>query len=245
MRIEYPEEKQLPQLKALWKLAFGDEDDFIELFFSSAYSPDRCHVAMAGETVAAMLYWLDCEYKGRPYAYLYAVATHPDFRGCGLCRALMEDTHRELSRRGYAGAALYPAGAALRRMYGKLGYRDWGRAAELACKAGAPVPVREISREEYTVLRREYLPEDALIQEGEHGASGEDGKPVRRGRISPGGKCGRGDVNLRGAAGPGRGSPRHRGGPGLRTGHLPPGCGWYDAPAKPGCAPARIPGIGV
>lgn len=168
MQIEYPDEKQLPRLKELWKLAFGDEGDFVEAFFSHAYASDRCRVTLDGERVAAMLYWLDCEYQGRKSAYLYAVATHPDFRGQGLCRALLEDTHECLAGRGYAAALLYPAGEGLRQMYGKMGYQDFGSVQEFSGIAGTPVSLREVSAGEYALLRRTYLPADGVIQEGEN-----------------------------------------------------------------------------
>lgn len=75
MRIEHPAAEQLPQLKKLWREAFGEEEDFMEAFFSAAYAPQRCRVVTEGNTVAAMVHWLDGEYLGRQYAYLYAVAT--------------------------------------------------------------------------------------------------------------------------------------------------------------------------
>lgn len=168
MRIDDPHFSQLPQLKRLWQTAFGDEGDFVELFFKTAYAPTRCRVAMEGERVAAMLFWLDASCQGRQCAYLYAVAVHPDFRGLGLCRALMENTHTLLTERGYAAALLYPADEGLRQMYGKMGYVNCGRVREWTCAAGEPVLMRQVSGTEYAHLRRQYLPADGVIQAGEN-----------------------------------------------------------------------------
>lgn len=154
------------QLKRLWNLAFGDGEAFIDLFFQTAYSPDRCLYLTEKGRVTAALYWLDCEYQGQKQAYLYAVATHPDFRGKGLCRRLMEQTHGILKRQGYTAALLRPAEAGLRRMYRKMGYRLCTAVSEFDCAAGTAVPLRKISRLEYARLRRQYLPEDGVIQEG-------------------------------------------------------------------------------
>lgn len=165
-KSEYPAPAAEPQLKKLWQLAFGDSEDFIDRFFSAGYAPDRCRYLPAGEEAAAALYWLDCECDGQKFAYIYAVATHPDHRGRGLCRLLMEDTHRILAERGYAGAVLMPAGEGLRRMYGKMGYRDFGGLSEFACAAGEKIPVRQIGQAEYAALRRKMLPEGGVIQEG-------------------------------------------------------------------------------
>ena len=154
-------------LKVLWALAFGDPAPVIESFFSTAYSPDRCrYLEEAGESAAA-LYWLDGEYAGGKYAYIYGVATHPKHRGKGLCRKLMEQTHRQLKDLGYAGALLMPAEAGLRAMYAGFGYRECSRISEFSCTAAKQgIPVRAVSAREYAQLRRKLLPVGGLLQEG-------------------------------------------------------------------------------
>ena len=167
MRIEYPADGQLGQLRALWRLAFGDSEVFLDKFYGSGYDSRRCRCITKDGRIAAALYWFDAEYAGQKIAYLYAVATHPDFRNRGLCRALMEDTHALLAENGYAAAMLMPDGSALRRMYAGMGYRDCCRVSEFDCTAGsASVPIRAIGREEYAQLRREFLPAGGAHQEG-------------------------------------------------------------------------------
>lgn len=168
MRIEFPTGEQLPQLRALWQLAFGDSDAFLDKFFGAAYSPKRCRCVLEGGQVAAALYWFDAEFAGQKLAYLYAVATHPDYRNRGLCRVLLEDTHSLLTAQGYAAALLMPEGAALRQMYAKMGYRDCCTVSEFDCAAGDAVAMRTVSRTEYARLRRDYLPKGGVIQEGEN-----------------------------------------------------------------------------
>lgn len=168
MNPEYPTPALIPGLKKLWSLAFGDEDTAIDAFFATGYGHDRCRCMVEGNTVAAALYWLDCSYEGGKLAYIYAVATHPDHRGRGLCRRLMEDTHALLKTRGYAGAVLMPAGDDLRQMYGKLGYRDFGGLEEFYCTTDGACPVRPLDAERYGTARREYLPEGGILQEGEN-----------------------------------------------------------------------------
>ena len=107
MEIDYPTGVQEPQLRTLWRLAFGDSDEFITGFFASGYCPRRCRCAAENGNVAAALYWFDAEFRGQKFAYLYAVATHPDFRNRGLCRALMADAAACLTGRGYDGALLH------------------------------------------------------------------------------------------------------------------------------------------
>ena len=166
MVIDYPTAAQEPQLRSLWQLAFGDSEEFIAGFFAGGYSPRRCRCAAEGDDVAAALYWFDAEFRGQKFAYLYAVATHPDFRNRGLCRALMADTAACLTERGYDGALLMPQDLGLREMYGRMGFRDCCTLSEFACDAGEAVALHPVSRGEFAALRREYLPPDGVIQEG-------------------------------------------------------------------------------
>lgn len=154
------------QLKHLWQLAFGDSMEFIDLFFATAYSPERCRYLTEDGQITAALYWLDCSYQGQKQAYVYAVATHPDHRGKGLCRKLMAGTHDFLKAEGYTAALLRPADPGLRRMYAAMGYRDCTYVSELDAVAGTPVPLRKIDAEEYARLRRTFLPAEGVLQEG-------------------------------------------------------------------------------
>ena len=108
MKIDHPAPHHRMQQRRLWQEAFGDTDDFLDSFFRTAYSPDRCRCILDGDRIAAILYWMDCSLENERLAYIYAVVTCPEYRGKGLCRQLMEDTHGLLAARGYAGAILVP-----------------------------------------------------------------------------------------------------------------------------------------
>ena len=164
MVIDYP--ARMEPLKELWQLAFGDSEAFVNRFFADAYSPRRCRQASEDGRLAAALYWFDAEFAGQGFAYLYAVATHPDFRNRGICRALMTDTLDCLTARGYDGALLMPQGRALREMYARMGFRDCCTVSEFACEAGEAIPLRQVSKAEFACLRRRYLPPEGVIQEG-------------------------------------------------------------------------------
>lgn len=168
MNIEYPVPARIPQLRALWKKAFGDGDEFLDLFFSVAYSAYRCRCVEADGKVAAALYWFEDWCGDQKFAYIYAVATDPAFRGRGLCRALMADTARILTEQGFHGALLHPAEEGLVRMYENMGYRGCTTVSEFRCEAGTDaVTLRKVDSVEFARLRRTFLPEKAVIQERE------------------------------------------------------------------------------
>lgn len=169
MRIDHPGTAQMMQLRQLWQEAFGDGDAFLDLFFGQAFAPRRCRCVMPDDRVAAALYWLDCRVDGRPMAYLYAIATAKAFRGRGICRALMEDTHALLRQQGYAGCILVPGNEPLFAMYSSMGYEICSGVREFECRAaGEKAALRQVEPEEYARLRRQYLPNGGVIQEGEN-----------------------------------------------------------------------------
>lgn len=169
MRIDYPAPAQIPKLRGLWKDAFGDDDAFLDLFFSTAFSPYRCRCVTEGEQVTAALYWFDCECMGQKLAYLYAVATASSHRGRGLCRSLMEDTRLLLGAQGYGGILLVPENEPLIQMYGKMGYSPCTFLREFrAAAAGGAIPMKQVTAEEYASLRRKLLPPGGVIQEREN-----------------------------------------------------------------------------
>lgn len=168
MNTDHPRNIQIPALKALWKEAFGDTDAFIDSFFSTAFAPERCLCTGEGAEAAAAAYWFDVELRGMPAAYIYAVATAKAHRGKGLCAQLMDRIHTHLDTLGYTGTILVPGDEGLRNMYGTMGYSSFSGIDCFCRDANGTAQIREISPEEYAILRRKWLPEGAVVQEKEN-----------------------------------------------------------------------------
>ena len=167
MNFEHPSREQIPQLLKLWKEVFGEYGGFWEMFLDTAFQPDHCRCVTENAQVAAGLYWFDCSCREDKIAYIYAVVTDPAHRGKGLCRMLLEDTHRLLVQRGYDSAMLVPADEDLREMYRKMGYENCTNISEITCTAADnAVEIRNVTVEEYAALRRGMLPEKGVLQEG-------------------------------------------------------------------------------
>lgn len=166
MTIDRPTREQIPQLENLWLQAFGDPKAFIDGFFSTGFSPDRCRCLTVDGQVAAALYWFDAQTQDGKFAYLYAVATELSHRGKGLFPRLLEDTHQHLTENGYAGAVLVPAEEGLWDYYKKLGYTAFGGLRSFtAGSAPGNIALQEIDANTYTRLRSSYLPAHSLCQE--------------------------------------------------------------------------------
>lgn len=84
------------KVAGLWKLAFGDPDDFIGRFLQVAFREHFIYTEMVNDALASFLHLIPLtlsagskSYKG---FYLFAVATDPAFRGQGHSRRLLRDS---------------------------------------------------------------------------------------------------------------------------------------------------------
>lgn len=169
MTIDYPKSENIPGLRRLWQEAFGDSDAFLDSFFATGFSPGRCRCIVEEGQIVAAHYWFDCSCNGRKIAYLYAVATAKSHRGQGLCKGLMAETHKLLASLGYCGGILVPGEKSLFDFYGNQGYETIACAERFSCKAGTTsVAVEALSPGDYAARRRQLLPENGVLQEGEN-----------------------------------------------------------------------------
>ena len=168
MTIKHPSAADLPRLRQLWQEAFGDTDAFLDSFFQTAFHPERCLCAWEEGRLASAIYWFDCTLGGEAVAYLYALATDKALRGKGIAGALMAGTHAHLKSRGCKAALLVPGEPSLAGYYRSMGYEFCGGIRSFSCAAAAVEALKPLSAEEYASLRRQYLPENSVVQEGEN-----------------------------------------------------------------------------
>ena len=165
MVVRVSEQRDVATLKRLWKLAFGDEDAYIDHFFARYYTPERMLVLEEEGQVRAMTAWFDvplvlADGASVPSAYLYAVATHPDFQGKGLAGEVLDFAGKWLGERGFACLTTVPARPDLHVFFARNGFeegfalsrREWDCTEE--GKGAVLIPV---SAREYGALREKRL----------------------------------------------------------------------------------------
>ena len=162
MHPDHPTWAQIPQLRKLWQEAFGDTEAYLDGFFRLGFSAENCLCIPREGEMGAALYWLDMTCRGEKIAYIYAVATAGSCRGQGLCRRLMEHTHKILQARGYAMAVLVPQEPGLIRMYASMGYMPGSGIGEQEFTAGGCASLRRVGAAEYNVRRNALLPEESV-----------------------------------------------------------------------------------
>ena len=131
-------------LRRLWERVFGPETEFIEAFFKTLFVPENTAAAELHGQIVSAAYGVD--FGG--YRYIYAVGTHPAYRGRGLGKAVTM-----LAAEGKP-AYLTPADESLRDWYVReMGARPtWYR--PVYPETGTLFP---ISPEEYAARREALL----------------------------------------------------------------------------------------
>lgn len=112
--------ENLAELKSVWKLGFGDDDEWIDGFFKHYHTVGDCYVSRDGQgRIVAQMHALPMSIGG---VYIYGVTTHPSWRGRGVARALMATALCDLAARGVPFAMLIAQEPSLRRWYEGMGF---------------------------------------------------------------------------------------------------------------------------
>lgn len=110
----------------LWKISFGDTDEYILNFLNRRFTDDNTAVFKEDGAVVSVLFLLDGKMrigkKTHPARYIYAACTHPNCRGRGLMSQLIEFAAEKSAQTGYEFLCLTPAEPSLFGYYSRCGF---------------------------------------------------------------------------------------------------------------------------
>lgn len=163
--------------KELWKLAFGDDDKYIDYFYDHG---DVSQVLVLLEdgvvwTMAA-LYPLTLTMPGgrsAASAYIYALATHPDARKKGFGRFILNYVDFYLKEKGMDCVTIVPAEPSLYKFFATTGFNagfSTRKVELLHSMVGKPAgddALESVSPAEYDRVREEYLSGTLHVSYGE------------------------------------------------------------------------------
>lgn len=135
MEIRIAQREDLPQLKHIWKLCFGDEDSHIDFYFANRNWTEENAVLLSDGEIVSMLSMIPVEVVrsgGERFgaSMLYAIATHPEYQKQGIAGRLMDFAGQYLLDKGVGATMLVPAGEELFRFYEHKGYQTEYRLRE-------------------------------------------------------------------------------------------------------------------
>lgn len=146
-------------LTELWKITFGDTEDYIGLFLSR-HAPENTLIVRVDGRLAGCTHLLPAELCGKPLLYGYAVAVDPAFRGQGLGR-IMQKAVMDEALAGNFAYAVRPADTGLYDMYEKFGMHTAFYEQERIFEnlPGSDIKPEPMDAAGYLELRKKYLHE--------------------------------------------------------------------------------------
>ena len=151
MRTAAPQD--LPALRENWQSSFGDGNEYTDFFFARRFDPSKTPVACVDGRVVSQLFLLPASLVAGgthyPVYYLFAAATHPQYRGRGLMADLLHHALRIACADGMRGIVLLPGEPGLYRYYARHGYetaftrRVWTTTREELARIAADAPAAD------------------------------------------------------------------------------------------------------
>ena len=170
----------IPEIKLLWKSVFSDSDDFVNRFITH-FGIEHCYVCEINGEIAAMAFALHSQISNlnsqisnlNSLFYVYACATHPQYRRQGIMTKLLETIYNEACRENVAGIFLRAANQNLEIYYRKLGFEEFFYGGRACFKHGGhggykeDAEVQFITPKMYSEKRLQKLENYCFVNWGE------------------------------------------------------------------------------
>jgi predicted acetyltransferase len=125
--IKYSSAQWISKLQDMWQSVFHDSKQYVDLYFKYIYTDENTLIDEEDGTLAAMLYMVpyDIRLQRQKYKamYLYALATHADYRKQGRMEQLINQAVQIAKERGVDYIFLVPASDALFNYYRKFEFK--------------------------------------------------------------------------------------------------------------------------
>ncbi|MBR4890674.1 MAG: GNAT family N-acetyltransferase [Clostridia bacterium] len=123
MEIRFSEEKDIKELKNIWKICFRDEDAYIDLFLAKLYKPHNTIVATEDGKVVGCLYMIPASFAQKSFMYGYAIGVLPEYRGRSICEKMLYFVKKLSKENGFL-FGLHPANEKLFEFYKRIGLKE-------------------------------------------------------------------------------------------------------------------------
>ncbi len=166
MRFATSEDKQV--LMEMWKICFGDTDEYIDLIFSNKYKNENTLIYFQEDRAVACLqmqpYTIRMYNEIIPFYYLVGLCTLPEYRNKGYMGKLINESFNVMKSRNIPLSILVPAEDWLYGYYEKFGF------VQTFDKGVNPVNLKSIIQEypynpdkAFNVFDAQYQKEDFTV----------------------------------------------------------------------------------
>lgn len=124
--IRFTNSNDIKPLKKLWKICFGDSDEYIDLHFSEKYKDENTLIYWENNKIVAALYMTPYCFRfyGEliPFYYLAGLSTLSEYRSKGFMSKLIKESFEVMKNRNIPLCGLVPAEEWLFNYYSKYGF---------------------------------------------------------------------------------------------------------------------------
>lgn len=115
--------QQMVEIKELWREVFGDDNATIDHFMVQLFDPALCFTHTEDGKIVSMLHLVPLVGEQQSVAYIYAVATAPEYRGRGIASSLIRKALDTIDRsERYHYTAIIPSSEQSAALYRKFGF---------------------------------------------------------------------------------------------------------------------------
>ncbi len=120
LKLRYARKTDIPVLKKLWQICFGDRMRYINVFFEKMFVAENTVVAEVDKRVAGVVYILERKLSDKKFMYGYAIGVFPEYRGNGICDKMLGFIKNKAEEENCI-FGLHPANDKLADFYKRIG----------------------------------------------------------------------------------------------------------------------------
>lgn len=155
IKLRQAYKSDVPTLKKLWQICFGDRMRYIYVFFEKMFVAENTLVASADGNLAGVVYMLERSLNGNKFMYGYAIGVFPQYRGKNICEMMLDYVKKKAESEGCI-FGLHPANEKLAEFYQRIGLKEMYTLKEVDASnydSDAQYEFCDISAEDFHELR--------------------------------------------------------------------------------------------
>ncbi len=121
--LRYANCDDIPALKNLWQICFGDRMRYIDVFFEKMFVAENTVVAEVDKRVVGVVYILERTLSGKKLMYGYAIGVSPEYRGNNICEKMLGFIKNKAEKENCI-FGLHPANDKLADFYKRIGLNE-------------------------------------------------------------------------------------------------------------------------
>lgn len=114
----------MKNIKNVWLKCFNDSEEYFDSFLARFYLPDYIVVHKISNKIVSVSYILPCTSILGNTAYLFGLATLPEYRGKGYASALVRKTLDVCKKKNFDVVMQIPAKKSMKNYFLRFGFID-------------------------------------------------------------------------------------------------------------------------